>query len=700
MVMNQNNGNQDFVALRKMAEALLKSNKSKYSNQPFADILKLTHELEVHQIELELQNEELIIAKAEAIEFGKRFEDLYDFAPIAYLELSTEAKINRLNFAAAKLLGKSRSELIDRSFRNYVHVDFQYQFDKLIKDVIKNQNKISCELQLKSKNEDNIYVIINAVMVDNNINLNISDISELKLKDNDLLESERRMSTAIESLPIPVMIHDEEGKILTLSDGWTKYSGYTIEDIPSLSDWTKLAYGSDDGFEKEYFDKLFEIDETVFNGEWEIKSKNGLKRLWQFHATPLGRVSKGRRVLSSVAIDLTDIMDNEKLLIDARNMAQESDRLKSAFLANMSHEIRTPMNGILGFSRLLKDLNPKESDKFKNYTTIIEKSGNRLLNLINELIDISKIEAGLMETHNSEFNVMEQLTDIYQFFHEEAAQKGLKLILNNVLHQDELMIKTDKDKFLAILINLVKNSIKYTDTGSIEIGFSNKGLYVEFYVKDTGVGIPLNRQKAIFDRFVQADIEDKRAFQGAGLGLSISKGYLDLMGGEIRVVSDTYDNMNVIGSEFCFTLPHLKLKDEESLEIVVKEIFISKEQKCPKILLVEDDDVNSLHMSKTLSKFGSEIKTVKTGELAVETILKNHDYDLVFMDINLPGMDGYEASRKIKEINNKIIVIAQTAYDLKGDKELALNAGCDDYISKPINPDILILLIKKYFVCQ
>lgn len=238
-----------------------------------------------------------------------------------------------------------------------------------------------------------------------------------------------------------------------------------------------------------------------------------------------------------------------KDLTIAKEKAEESDRLKSAFLANMSHEIRTPMNGILGFAELLKD--PELSgEEQMDYIRIIEKSGIHMLKIINDIVDISKIEAGLMKVVIQEFNLNEQIEYIYNFFKPEAEAKGLKLIFKNSLPSKDALLITDKEKVYAILTNLVKNAIKYTNDGSIEFGYTIYADYLEFYVKDTGIGIPKLRQEAIFERFIQADIDDMNARQGAGLGLAIAKSYTEMLGGKIRVDSDEGK-----GSSFYFTIP-------------------------------------------------------------------------------------------------------------------------------------------------
>lgn len=382
---------------------------------------------------------------------------------------------------------------------------------------------------------------------------------------------------------------------------------------------------------------------------------------------------------------------NDELLI-AKEKAEESDRLKSAFLANMSHEIRTPMNGILGFADLLNDPGISGEEQHE-YVEIIEKSGARMLNIINNIIDISKIESGLMKVDLKTTNINEKIKYIFNFFRHEVEAKGMELHMNNKVASKNITITTDPEKLYAILTNLVKNAIKYSDQGDIEIGLDLKGPNLEFYIRDTGIGIPAERLEAIFERFIQADITDTQARQGAGLGLSIAKAFVEMLGGRIWVESE-----ELIGSTFYFTIPYTPVlvkettildNAEESHVIAVKRL---------KVLVAEDDDISDLYITKLLKNYNCELLLhAKTGVEAVKTCLNNPDLDLIMMDLKMPEMTGFEATRQIRKFSKNVIIIAQSAYALSGDKEKAIAIGCNDYITKPVTQSSLSVLMQKYF---
>jgi CheY-like chemotaxis protein len=383
-------------------------------------------------------------------------------------------------------------------------------------------------------------------------------------------------------------------------------------------------------------------------------------------------------------------------LIIAKEHAEQSDRLKSAFLANMSHEIRTPMNGILGFASILKEAD-LTGDEQQEYLKIIEQSSARMLNIINDIVDISKIESGLMEIHLKESNINEQIDYIHTFFKPEMDKKRIQFFAKKSLPESEAIIKTDREKIFAILTNLVKNAIKYTDEGSIEFGYNLKTecqtTVLEFFIKDTGIGIPKHRQEAIFERFIQADIADKMARQGAGLGLAISRAYVEMLGGRIWVESEEGK-----GSIFYFTIPYKpQLHTKSDITTIVSDEGEKVQIRKLKILIVDDDETSDLVILTMIKKISHGVLHAVTGVEAIKTCRDNPDLDLVLMDIKMTDMNGYEATRQIRQFNKNVVIIAQTAFGLSGDREKAIEAGCNDYISKPIIKDELLTLIQTHF---
>jgi PAS domain S-box-containing protein len=373
-----------------------------------------------------------------------------------------------------------------------------------------------------------------------------SNVTDRKKQEIALKESEERNLKIVSTVPDLIVITDINGIITFINDnpfpafkdipneafiGKNMLTFIAEEDLPAAIENTKLM------FEKRLGPKEYKLktDENRF-----IHSEVNGDLIYGAHNEPIGMVY--------VIRDISERKHFEKELIAAKEKAEMSDRLKTSFLANMSHEIRTPMNGILGFADLLKEPG-LSGEQHQEYVSIIQKSGDRMLNIINDIIDISKIESGLMKTTITATNICEQLEYVYHFFKPEATAKGLQLSLQNKIIDPVCTIYTDKEKVYSILTNLIKNAIKYTHKGEIVLSCEQEGDHLSFFVSDTGIGIPRDRINAIFERFIQADIEDRMAYQGAGLGLAITKAYIEMLGGRIWVESE-----EGVGSTFYFTL--------------------------------------------------------------------------------------------------------------------------------------------------
>ncbi len=514
---------------------------------------------------------------------------------------------------------------------------------------------------------------------------------ELESSQQALQESEQSYRNQFENnSAVMLLIDPSDGAIIDANTAAASFYGYSREELRAkfITDINSLPYAE--------VKKLMASVPRERGTQFQFRHFVSDGSLRDVEASVCCINFNGRRIIHAIIQDITARKLAEQELIIAKEKAEESDRLKSSFLANMSHEIRTPMNGILGFAELLKAPDLK-GERQKNYIEIIEKSGKRMLNIINDIVDISKIEAKLMKVYMSETNINEQIEYIYTFFKPEVERKGIQISFSNSLPAGESIVTTDREKIYAVLTNLIKNAVKYTIEGSIEIGYERKDSNLEFFVRDTGIGIPEDKLKSIFDRFVQAGNRYTINQEGAGLGLSISKAYVEMLGGEIWV-----DSIEGKGSTFYFTIPyHCEPGMKESIENVVSGDIKSTEVhngKGLKILVAEDDMVSKMLIKEIINPYCEEIIYATTGTEAVQACQNNPGIDLVLMDIQLPEMSGYQATKQIREFNKEIVIIAQTAYGLTGDKEKALESGCNDYISKPIESKELVRLIDKYMI--
>ena len=550
----------------------------------------------------------------------------------------------------------------------------------------------------------------------------LNELAEIKF-----IEYERRFTQLLESGNMVSLLLNIDGTINFCNEYLLQITGYSKAEVLGKN-WFDLFIPD---FEREDLKSLFskgmQIKEFSKNHENIILTKTGEELHISWYNIVLKSSVNEELGTASIGANITERKMHEKMLeeknaeIEAQNeeykkinqelqkaigRAEESDRLKSAFLANMSHEIRTPMNSILGFSDLLKE--PQlTSDKQHQYLCVIENSGKRMLNIINDILTISKIESGIKEINYAAFNINEQIESIYASFKAEIEKKEIKFTYKNGLPNSEAMIKTDGEKIEAILINLIKNAEKFTNHGEIEFGYYLKGdsepTELEFYVKDTRGGIRKEQMELIFERFRQGSESLTRNYEGAGLGLSISKAFVEMLGGKIWVESElgnplTNSQSKAGSTTFYFTIPyHSETNKNAIMSNETSKTGKSHPSKELKILIVEDDIVSENMLELMIEDYCKSPLIAKNGLEAVQLCKENPDIDFVLMDIKMPELNGYEATKLIRQFNKDIIIFAQTAYALPGDREKSIAAGCNDYISKPYSQAKLTGLIDKYF---
>jgi len=377
-------------------------------------------------------------------------------------------------------------------------------------------------------------------------------------------------------------------------------------------------------------------------------------------------------------------------LKNALAKAKESDRLKSSFLANMSHEIRTPMNGIIGFSEFFLEPNLTYGNRNK-YAKIIINSSKQLLSIVNDILDISKIEAGEITLNYERVSINKLLDDLFTFYQHKAQENNLILNCLKGLGSDASIIEIDKLKLYQVLNNLMSNAFKFTDEGSIEFGYTLEENKLLFYVKDTGAGIEEKLQNQIFDRFTQANVDLVKKNKGTGLGLAISKNFIELFNGEIWLKS------NNKGSTIYFTIPYIKSKKQIITSVIEDQKPESQvKNKELTILVAEDEIYNMMYINELFSKSNFKIIEAENGKQALELSLSNPEIDLILMDIKMPIMDGNEAMKEIKKEKPLLPIIALSAFAMESDKKAAINDGFDAYLTKPIDKKMLFSLIDKY----
>lgn len=510
------------------------------------------------------------------------------------------------------------------------------------------------------------------------------DITDVIKKRDELRELNLLLDGILNNIPVYLCVKDPEDdfRYLYWNKAFADHSGIPASKAIGHTDYEIFpVHGDAEKFRQDDLEllqthKRIDMQETYLSANGEARIVQTLKAL-----VPM----EGRKpLLIGISWDITNLQNIEQELIKARIKAEQSDRLKSAFLANMCHEIRTPLNAIVGFSQLLPSAETAEEKKL--YSGIINQNSDILLQLINDILDLSKIEAGTLEYIKRPMNLGEVCRTIYTV-HKERVKEGVTLVFDN--EEEDLLMEGDQNRIMQVITNFLTNASKFTYEGEIRFGFGRMDKDIRVYVKDTGIGIEPEKVDHIFERFVKLN----SFAQGTGLGLSICRMIIEKIGGEIGVTSELGK-----GSTFYFTIPYEETGEHgkffKESKVVSKGNTVNRVQQIKKILVAEDVESNFILLKNLIGREYT-LLWAKDGVEAIE-MYKQYQPDLILMDVKIPRMDGLEATHIIRSYSKEIPIIALTAYAFEADKELALEMGCNDFVTKPISERTLRKALDKY----
>jgi PAS domain S-box-containing protein len=780
------------------------------------DTLKLIHELQVHQIELELQNEELVNREKKAVLDAEKYAELFDHAPSGYFTLSRQGEIIELNFSGANILDSVRSKLINSRFGFFVSHETKPIFSQFLDQVFSGYDKKSCEVVLSTNNKKESHVYLSGVADKNGENclITLVDITESKFL-KALQQSEERYQTIIEWSPHAVILHRDLKIIYANPVALRMFGAKSAQDLigSSIMDRIHPDYlqiirkridlAMNEGRTAPFIElKYFKVDGTIIDVEVQgtpviydgiptiqasIRDITESKRIEKEKARQTGLITSlldsipdivfykdtngvylgcnrpfteitgkgrneiigntdsdlfshevaesfrhhdiemmkrklprhneewitypdGRRILLDtlktpywdsnetligmigVSRDITERKDAENKIKEIAKDLGKLNAEKDKFFSIIAHDLRSPFNGFLGLTELMvEQLSTLTKQEIYTISLSLKNSATKLFCLLENLLQWSRMQQGLIPFHPETLQLLPIVKGSLSIIIESARIKNIEITYDI---PDELTISGDINMLLSVLRNLASNALKFTPSGGIiNISAITSGSTIEISVKDSGIGMSSEIVKDLFRIDAKNNRPGTEGEPSSGLGLLLCKDFIEKHKGEIRVVSEVGK-----GSTFYFTIPINGQTEETQLDTdVIKEQTTKKQFQKLKVLIVEDDLASEKFLAITIKTLSRDIIKVRTGVEAVKVCLENPDIDLVLMDIAMPGMDGYEATRQIRQFNPEVVIIAQTANTQALESELAMAAGCNDFIPKPLNQYLVREMIYKHF---